>query len=185
MARLWLRMSEIYGSQFANQYGEVGGEAFQTWCLALQDMTTEMIYSGFQKLLERERTFVPNLNEFRKLCQVTAEDLGLPSLEAAYLEACNNAHRVMAAKWSHPGVYHAGKAAGWFELRSESAQKTRPAFRAAYDDICKRLKAGEVFELPERDSTRLEHHRNGKQVNTEENKAAGRAALANLKRGLR
>ena len=184
MTLLWLRMSEIYGAQFANQYGEVGGESFQTWCLGLRDMTEAMIKKGFTRLLQRESAFVPNLNEFRKLCLATPEELGLPTMEAAYLEACNNGHRVVGAKWSHPAVYHAGKAVGWFELRSEQATVTRPRFKQAYEDICKEIMKGETYELPELDPTQLEHHTNGKKLTTEESKAAAQAEIAKMKASL-
>lgn len=184
MTQLWLRMSEIYGAQFANQYGEVGGESFQTWCLGLRDMTEAMIKKGFTKLLQRESAFVPNLNEFRKLCLTTPEELGLPSMEAAYLEACNNGHRVLGAKWSHPAVYHAGKSVGWFELRNRIAKETRPMFKAAYEDICQRVMKGEVFELPAPDATRLERHTNGDKVTTEQSKKIAESTLAELRKSM-
>lgn len=184
MTQLWLRMSEIYGAQFANQFGVIGGEAFQTWCLGLRDMSEAMIKKGFTKLLQRESAFVPNLNEFRKLCLVTPEELGLPSMEVAYLEACNSGHRVLGANWSHPAVYHAGKAVGWFELRNRIAKETRPMFKISYEDICQRVMKGEVFELPEPDATQLEHHTNGKQVTTEQSKAAGQAAIAEMRKAM-
>lgn len=184
MTQLWLRMSEIYGAQFANQYGEVGGEAFQTWCLGLRDMTEAMIKRGFTRLLARESAFVPNLNEFRTLCLPNPEDLGLPAVEIAYREACNNGHRVLGANWSHPAVYHAGKAVGWFELRSEPDSRTRPRFKTAYAAICQRVMAGEAFTLPEPDATRLEHHTQGKAVTTEQSKQAARQALASMKQSL-
>ncbi len=184
MTQLWLRMSEIYGAQFANQYGEVGGESFQTWCLGLRDMTEGMIKKGFVKLLKRESQFVPNLGEFRKLCMTTPEEFGLPSTEAAYLEACNNGHRVLHAKWTHPAVYYAGKNTGWFELRSETSKVTRPRFKAEYEALCDRVMNGEVLELPELNSRALEHHRNGRKVATQQAMKAGNAALAELRRRL-
>ncbi|WP_286237961.1 replication protein P [Neptuniibacter halophilus] len=178
-------MSEIYGAQFANQYGEVGGEAFQTWGLGLRGMTAEQIKHGFTKLLERERTFVPNLNEFRKLCQVSPEELGMPDLEAAYQEAASKCRSPSKKPWSHPGVYHAGKAVGWFELGSNTREKTFPAFKTAYNDICDRITKGEQLELPDRlDRTKLEQHQHGDRVATEENKAAARKALAEMKEAM-
>lgn len=178
-------MSEVYGAQFANQYGAVGGEAFQTWCLGLRDLQPEQIKRGFARLLEREKTFVPNLNEFRRLCVIALVDLGLPELDQAYREVCDNSHSPLAAKWSHAGVYHAGRVVGWFELRGEPRDKTFPAFKRAYQQIVERLSKGEVFELPELDCNALEQHEHGKQVKTEENKRVGSAALAALKQGFK
>ncbi|MEH6580165.1 MAG: replication protein P [Amphritea sp.] len=181
LAQLWLRMSEIYGAQFANQYGAVGGESFQTWALGLQDLTPKMIKHGFAKLLERENTFVPNLNEFRKLCKPCAEDYGLPSVDAAYREAARNSHRPLAHQWSHPAVYWAGREVSWFRLGSEIQKVTYPEFKKEYESICELVYGGKEFSMPEPDATALEHHTNGKKVNTEQSKAAGREALAGLK----
>jgi len=182
LAQLWLRMSEIYGAQFANQYGAVGGEAFQTWCLGLREMTPAMIKRGFTRLLEREKTFVPNLNEFRKLCQASPEALGLPSLTDAYQEAAEKWRSPSRKAWSHPVVYHAGKATGWFELGNHTRDKTYSRFKEAYNSLCERVMCGEAFELPERfDNAKLEKHTQGRVVKTQQNIAAGRDALAKMK----
>lgn len=68
VARLWQRMGEIYGAQWVNQFGQVGESAYETWCLALQDLSEADIRGGLSLLLKRESKYTPNLNEFRSLC---------------------------------------------------------------------------------------------------------------------
>ena len=172
-------MSEIYGAQFANQYGETGGESFQTWCLGLRDLSPSLIRRGFAKLLNRESTFVPNLNEFRQLCHVSAQDLGVPDLTTAYHEACSHSHNVLNHAWSHPAVYEAGRRTGWYEIRSGSASKKQ--FKIAYDNVCESVKRGEQFVVPEADSSKLEFQHHGRRSRTQRCRETGNAALAQLK----
>ncbi|MFW1676427.1 replication protein P [Pontibacter sp. JAM-7] len=178
-------MSEIYGSQFANQFGDVDGEGFQTWCLGLRDQTAQSIKRGFSKLLQRESKFVPNLNEFRDLCSPSLAELGIPSEHEAYTEAAMNARRVTRHPWSHPIVYHAGSQTGWFMLVREAEAKTRPAFKKIYAALIERIRAGEVFQLPERASNQLEHHTHGDRVTTQQSRKAGEKALNSLKESFR
>ena len=184
LAQLWLRMSEIYGAQFANQYGAVGGEAFQTWCLGLRDLSPTMIKKGFARLLERKKAFVPNLNEFKSLCEPSPEELGLLSLESAYREAAEKCRRPSRYAWSHPVVYHAGKTVGWYDLSSKPRSSTFPLFKSVYTSLCKRVMKGEAFDLPKPDPTRLEQHRNGRKATTEQCKIAGRNALDQMKKSV-
>ena len=65
MDRLWLRLSEIYGSALVSQYGETIPEA---WELLLKEVTPDQIASGLGKLATRESAFPPNAAEFRQLC---------------------------------------------------------------------------------------------------------------------
>lgn len=171
-------MSEIYGSQFANQYGKVGGEAFQTWCLGLRDFEPKMIRAGFAKLLDRESKFVPNLNEFRSLCLPSTEQYGLPPVDQAYREACNR--RPLSRDWSHPAVWLAGKRTGWLELKSNSEAKMKPVFKQNYESVCKDVMDGKEISLPEIASNALEHVTDKPKVRTEESKKAGRDQIAKL-----
>ncbi len=149
LVTLWRRMGEIYGGQFANQYGKVGGEAFQTWCLGLRDVEPQRIRSGFARLLERESKFVPNLNEFRKLCTPDLADYGLPDVETAYQQACQSAG--IAERWKtygHDAVRLAARETTSFTLRSMPREKAFPLFKRNYEILCNRVIAGEALEDP-------------------------------------
>lgn len=146
--------------------------------------TAEQVALGVRKARKDPSDFFPSVGKFISWCTPKPEDFGLLPVEEAYREACMKSHNPSRAKWSHPAIYHAGRQTGWFELGSEPSTKTRPLFKIAYADICKRLMDGEQFEAPKADATRLEHHRRGKQVKTQESKAAGREALAGLKQSV-
>ena len=146
VARLWQRMGEVYGAQWIKQYGEVGQAAFETWCLALADLSEQDIRRGFSKALARQSKWVPNLNEFRAMCLLDPAELGMPNKDQAYLEACQHSGRPSTGRWSHPAVYVAGRATGWFELRQSPESKTRPIFERNYDIAIRRVLKGENLD---------------------------------------
>jgi hypothetical protein len=51
-------------------------------------------------------------------------------------------------RWSHPAVYHAGKATGWFELSSFPEDQIYPRFKTFYAGFCDRVAAGEKLDTP-------------------------------------
>lgn len=78
---MWLRMIEIYGNQWATQYGDEPNDA---WCRILSDATPDDIARGLNGLVDRKNEWPPNAAEFRKLCQKpTISPTGINS--AAYL----------------------------------------------------------------------------------------------------
>lgn len=105
-----------------------------------------MILRGARKAIE-ESTYLPNLNTMIECCRDS--DRTLPSTREAYLEACRATSPKAAWAWSHPAVYHAGRATGWRTLASESESFSYPLFREQYDRIKERLLRGETLEPPE------------------------------------
>ena len=73
MARLWVRLGEIYGHKWASQYGQ-SRTAMDTWQRGLRDLTREEISHGLRALMTREETWPPSLPEFRQLCRPPAQD---------------------------------------------------------------------------------------------------------------
>ena len=51
----------------------------------------ETIQHGLKKLRNSGTKYVPSVMEFINLCKRTPQELGIPSLEEAYNEACRNA----------------------------------------------------------------------------------------------
>lgn len=144
--------------------------------------TPEQVAHGVRKARKDPSDFFPSVGKFISWCQLDPQELGLPDLESAYQEAASKCRSPSKKPWSHAAVYHAGKTVGWFELGSNTREKTFPAFKTAYSNICERVLKGEEFKLPDRfDNTKLEKHSNGKKVITEESKAVGREALSDLK----
>lgn len=197
MTLLWLRMSEIYGAQFANQYGEVGGESFQTWGLALRDFTPADIKHGFNKLLAREKTFVPNLNEFKSLCQKSPEDLGLPTTAMAWVEASSNSHDVKiveilggesrkwkttsSRKWKCSAVYEAGRRCGFTAIKQGKISEKQ--FSKVYREVCDEVMRGTSFDTPiyEIENRLTVDVKKTGHTKTEENKAANVSHISALR----
>lgn len=171
MATLWQRMGEAFGAAWVNQYGRVGESAFQTWVIALRDLTPQQIKYGFTKVMKRKDRYPPSMNEFRALCMPSAEDFGLPDLRAAYTEACRKSSSPSRFPWSHPAVYLAGSSTGWFELRNFAESKTWPLFQRNYEIAVRRVMNGEDLssvipkalppesQVPKRTVSKAEGHR--------------------------
>ena len=143
MADLWRRMSRIYGHRWTSAFG---AKDDSTWLRGLRDMTPAQVGHGLSRCAtHRADGWPPTLPEFRALCTPTAEDLGLPTPDAAYREAAlaDRDHR-----WSHPAVFAAAQAVGLFELRTLPEAKSRPLFERAYEIVTCRILAGEQFDAP-------------------------------------
>ena len=76
-------------------------------------------------------------------------DTGLPPPRAAYREACTAPSPKDAHPWSHPAVYHAGRALGWDRLRNAPERDSWPEFQQCYRDWCRRALSGETLALPQ------------------------------------
>ena len=114
VARLWERMRKIYGSTWDRQFGSKDDG---TWLRALQGLTGEQLGLGIARCASSGKEFPPTLPLFRSLCTINPGDLGLPSVEAAYREACANSHRHRDDHaWSHAAVWHAARAVGFDAL---------------------------------------------------------------------
>ena len=143
MAHLWRRMTRIYGHRWTSAFG---AKDDSTWLRGLRDMTPAQVGHGLSRCAtHRADSWPPTLPEFRALCTPTAEDLGLPTPDAAYREAAlaDRDHQ-----WSHPAVFAAAQAAGLFELRTLPEAKSRPLFEWAYEIVTRRVLAGEQFAAP-------------------------------------
>ena len=111
-------------------------------------LTDEQIAQGAEnfKRSATDKPWMPNPGEFVELCKEVFI-AGTPDAREAYQEACRNAGFLSDAEWSHPVVYVAGKAAGWFNLRTKAEKETWPIFKQAYKDALARVSAGEDLSL--------------------------------------
>jgi hypothetical protein len=160
-------------------------EAKKIWVLGFIDAgisSTEQVAAGMRKARLSGTDFFPSVGKFISWCRPQPEDIGLPPVASAYQEAAYHAGHPSRHTWSHGAVYEAGRRVGWYHLRNGDITGVR--FQPVYADVCAEALAGARFEQPRTDSTRLEHHTSGKAVVTEEAKAAGREALADLKRAV-
>ncbi len=156
----------------------------KTWVKAFIENrinTPEQLSAGMGKVRADDSDFFPSVGKFIKWCKPDPVELGIPSMQECYKLCCNQYRSPSRKPWPHPAVYWMGKTAGWFLLGTETEAKSRKVFSAVYDDIIKRVAAGEAFSIPSTNASMLENHTNGKKVNTEKNKEVANEALNNLK----
>ena len=90
MDLLWLRMSEMYGSQWVTTYGP---SPTDSWARVLSGFTTDDIRRGLEAVVENGAPFPPNAPEFRKLCMKPS--ISPTGINAnAYLEYSSTLSRV-------------------------------------------------------------------------------------------
>ena len=68
MAALWKRMREYFGQSWVREYGEVNGEAINTWMDALGIFTEEQLARGVKSCQDWTNDFPPTLAQFKNLC---------------------------------------------------------------------------------------------------------------------
>ncbi|MBG2935153.1 replication protein P [Proteus mirabilis] len=106
---------------------------------------------GLAKARRSESPFWPSLGQFISWCQPDPTDHGLPTPEAAFMEASRNSHPAsIDKKWSHPAIYVAAREVGQFELANLPRDKSWPLFRRAYSIVVSRVLNGEDLggEIP-------------------------------------
>ena len=68
------------------------------------------------------------------MCKPNAKELGLPDLDKAYQEACENSpNYITDRKWSHEAIKLAWISTGPSDLRSLPSNKTKPIFQRHYE----------------------------------------------------
>ena len=125
MARVWTELKHK-----ALVHDAHGSDRFNSFCRDLLDKTDSQIINALDRCKDFTGFF--STPAFRQLCDPDHQALGLPEPEAAFMEACKAKYPVHCNKWSHPAVYQAGADTGWFELRSQSAERLRKVFMAHY-----------------------------------------------------
>ncbi len=119
----------------------------QGWLRAFKDAgLTDLnkIAHGLRKLSITEGEFPPSVGTFIAMCEYSSEDLGMPSFEIAYMEACQNSHPwVKDKKWSHESVRQAWVASQSSTFTSQPAEKSRQVFAYHYKIITRKLAANQ------------------------------------------
>lgn len=126
-----------------------GSDRFRSFCRDTLDLSRDEIKRGLDRCKDFRGFFTPG--EFRSLCRsIDHSALGIPTPEAAFDEACRNAHSLAGATWSHAAVYHAGADVGWYRLRHAAYQGSeKHEFRNAYHVRIQQLQAGVLPEIPQ------------------------------------
>lgn len=111
----------------------------------------EQLQRGLRRARREADRFWPCPSEFIRWCEPDFSELGLPTPEMAYQEACHKASPTAKRhKWSHPAVYVAASAAGLYELSTLPACDSKPMFLRAYEIAVRRVITGEDLnaEIP-------------------------------------
>lgn len=128
---------------------KVGSTEHLFWIKGLEDIPEGQIRHGMKKASSFTGYFT--LPTFRELCQVTPEEMGLPSLDAAWSEAGRQAHDTRRYKWSHVAVYKALIETGVFDvLHATGANEIREVkklFARNYEIVCRKVLAGEDLNV--------------------------------------
>ncbi|MCD6582076.1 MAG: hypothetical protein J7K90_09765 [Desulfuromusa sp.] len=87
---LWNRLSALYGKQWENNSGLVGGETYLAWESALLTYTEAQVIRGYDSLLAENSDYAPNLIKFMRLCRTPPDsshrtiDKALPKPKPRY-----------------------------------------------------------------------------------------------------
>tara|TARA_B100002019_G_scaffold286848_1_gene297935 strand:- start:2645 stop:3295 length:651 start_codon:yes stop_codon:yes gene_type:complete len=120
--------------------------AKQLWLRLLIDYSPEEI-SKATRLTICDNTFLPTPNNIRDYCEKIIKS-AIPDVKTAYKEACLSYEPRSSYKWSHPIVYHAGKATDWFFLNNQTEAATFPVFERNYEILLNRIRNGDKLEIP-------------------------------------
>lgn len=121
--------------------------AKQLWLHALADLDPARIVAGGRRAIG-DSEYLPNLAALRRYCDPSPEELGMPDPRSAYIEACRAPSPKSAAAWSHPVVYHAGRASDWHLLSTAPEQIAFPVFKRNYELLVQRVRDGGDLQSP-------------------------------------
>lgn len=119
---------------------------YRTWADGVQDLTERELQLGVRKA--RDFTGYFTLSAFRELCRCSPADFGLPDPVTAMREACNAPFPKDRHQWSHPAVYLAACAVGWYDMQNRTERELLPLFERAYEAMVRRVMAGERLDTP-------------------------------------
>lgn len=156
---------------------EAENNAKRSWTKAFTSAgmcSIKQIRYGIERCRANGNPFMPSVGEFLNWCRPTPENMGLPSVERAYLQACAASHPAADSSRLHPAVWHAACETGLYLLARQPESKSRPAFERAYALTIEMIIRGEPLrEIPKALPAAPTLPRNFE---------AGNAALANLKK---
>ncbi len=139
----------VYHNQYNKAFSsaEKLSYAKKIWFSNLRHISPERITAATHRAI-RESEFLPTVKGILKYCEPDFRELGLPDSHSAYLEACRAPQPKAEFNWSHPAVYHAGRACDWFYLAGSTEYTAYPIFKRHYEEICQRVINGETLSLP-------------------------------------
>lgn len=111
------------------------------------------LQKGLDRLASSDTPFVPSPGQFLKWCQLTPQDLGLPSAPEAFRIASKYAmdfrYSPSGTKKPHITIHSAATLCGFHDLTQHPASKMLPIFEEFYLVVCKNFSKGELREAIE------------------------------------
>lgn len=146
--QLFAEFELAYHNQFHKAYAQEGSLnlAKKYWLTCLGDFTPEVILRAARQVV-RTSEYLPTIAAVVSACENALPLFGLKPAHAAYVEACCAPEPKAQQQWSHPAVYLAGKATGWFALASEPQSVIFPVFDYNYHQLCQRVLHGEKLDM--------------------------------------
>ncbi len=112
------------------------------WLESVAPFNADTVRKATHELIKHS-DYLPTISRVIKKCTELSGGNTLLDAHSAYSEACNAPSPKTNYNWSHPAIYYAGKASDWYFLANNTEQKAFPVFRAHYEKICERVRAGE------------------------------------------
>ena len=117
------------------------------WLSSLENYLPSQIVKAAKKVI-RSQDYLPSIAAVVRACEEGFDLYGLPAPRSAYVEACAAPSPKRDQRWSHPVVYLAGQATGWYTLANEPEAVAFPRFEYHYAQLCHRVMHGEDLSLP-------------------------------------
>ena len=148
--QLFAEFELAYHNQYHKAYGseERLVMAKKYWLGCLADYSPLQIVAAARRVV-KTHDYLPTISVVVRACEEGSGLFGLPTPREAYIEACRAEPPKAAFAWSHPAVYFAGAATGWFLLATEPEDRVFPLFEYYYNELCQRVMRGEELGAPQ------------------------------------
>jgi replication protein P len=147
--QIFTELELAYHNQFRRAFPDATqlGMAKQLWLHTLCDLSPLRLRAGVRRAIKSSE-YLPSLHTLREYCDPQPQELGLPDVHAAYIEACRAASPKREQRWSHAIVYRAGMESDWFFLANNPESVALPVFKRNYELLIERLLNGENLDVP-------------------------------------
>ena len=116
------------------------------WMTAIGRFPRDRLQVALGKCLRKHPAWPPEVGEFVVLCDVDAEELGLPDVTTAFMEAQKKAGMV-SGSWSHPAIREAVKRVGSYDIQTATTKSEQASvlkrFEAEYNSLARAMANGQ------------------------------------------
>lgn len=117
--------------------------------MAIGRQSRNRLQVAIGKCIRRHPKWPPSVSEFVLLCDIDAEELGLPDVNFAFNEAQKYCGMISHPDWSHIAIKEAAKRVGFHDIACATTkgeqESARNRFKIEYDSIAKAMANGQVL----------------------------------------